>query len=58
LLKTRLGENDDFSLILGGPLYQLFCRAHLCGKVLEQLHRRVLVICGIAWLPLLLFSVL
>jgi len=56
--KTRLGENDDFSLILGGPLYQLFCRAHLCGKVLEQLHRRVLVICGVAWLPLLLFSVL
>ena len=56
--KTRLGENDDFSLILGGPLYQLFCRAHLCGKVLEQLHRRVLVICGVAWLPLLLFSLL
>ena len=55
---TRLGENDDFSLILGGPLYQLFCRAHLCGHVLEQLHRRVLVICGIAWLPLLLLSVL
>lgn len=55
---TRLGENDDFSLILGGPLYQLFCRAHLCGKVLEQLHRRVLVSCGLAWLPLFLFSLL
>jgi hypothetical protein len=56
--KTRLGENDDFSLILGGPLYQLFCRAHLCGQVLEQLHRRILVICGVAWLPLFVFSVL
>jgi hypothetical protein len=55
---TRLGENDDFSLILGGPLYRLFCRAHLCGKILEQLHRRVLVILGVAWFPLLLFSVL
>jgi len=55
---TRPGENDDFSLILGGPLYQLFCRAHLCGKVLEQVNRRLLVMCGVAWLPLLLFSVL
>jgi hypothetical protein len=48
----------DFSLILGGPLYQLFCRAHLSGKVLELLRRRVLVLCGIAWIPLLVFSVL
>lgn len=55
---TRLGENDDFSLILGGPLYQLFCRAHLCGQILEQLHRRLLLMCGIAWLPLFIFSVL
>jgi hypothetical protein len=58
LLDTRLGENDDFSLILGGPLYQLFCRAHLCGKVLELLRRRILVICAVAWLPLLVLSIL
>jgi hypothetical protein len=51
-------ETQDFSLILGGPLYQLFCRAHLCGKVLELLRRRILVLCGIAWAPLLVFSVL
>jgi hypothetical protein len=49
-------ETQDFSLILGGPLYQLFCRAHLCGKVLEMLRRRILVLCGVAWLPLLLLS--
>src|SRR5215475_2155477 len=53
----RTYEND-FSLILGGPLYQLFCRAHLCGHVLELLRRRVLVICGVAWLPLLVFTIL
>jgi hypothetical protein len=58
LIDTRLGENDDFSLILGGPLYQLFCRAHLCGKVLELMRRRVLVLCGVAWFPLLAFSIL
>src|SRR5882672_6159003 len=48
----------DFSLILGGPLYQLFCRAHLSGKVLELLRRRLLVLCGVAWVPLFLLAVL
>jgi hypothetical protein len=51
-------DTQDFSLILGGPLYQLFCRAHLCGKVLELLRRRILVLCGISWAPLFVFSVL
>jgi hypothetical protein len=51
-------ETPDFSLILGGPLYQLFCRAHLCGKVLELLKRRLMVLCGISWVPLLLLSML
>jgi hypothetical protein len=51
-------ETQDFSLILGGPLYQLFCRAHLCGKVLELLRRRMIVLCGISWVPLLLLSML
>jgi hypothetical protein len=59
-ISENLNEREpyDFSLVLGGPLYQLFCRAHLCGKVLELLRRRVLVLCGIAWIPLFLFSVL
>jgi hypothetical protein len=52
----RKTDAYDFSLILGGPLYQLFCRAHLCGKVLELLRRRMLVLCGISWLPLLILS--
>jgi hypothetical protein len=51
-------ETQDFSLILGGPLYQLFCRAHLCGKVLELLRRRILALCAIAWVPLFVFSLL
>lgn len=42
----------DFSLVLGGPLYQLFRRAHLSGPVLEQLWRRIWVITLVAWLPL------
>jgi hypothetical protein len=53
-----LQEYPDFSLVLGGPLYQLFRRAHLTGDALELMRRRVLVITGVAWLPLLLLSVL
>jgi len=55
---TDQDEHDQFSLMLGGPLYQFFCRAHLCGHFLELLKRRVLVLCGIAWVPLLLLSAL
>ncbi len=48
----------DFSLVLGGPLYQLLRRAHLCGDALTLLRRRVLVISMFTWLPLLLLSAL
>jgi len=48
----------DFSLVLGGPLYQLVRRAHLSGDALELLRRRVIVISLFAWLPLLVLSVL
>jgi hypothetical protein len=47
---------QDFSLVLGGPLYQLFRRTHLSGPGLEQLWRRIWVITVVAWLPLLLLS--
>ena len=51
-------DSDDFSVILGGPLYQMFRRAHLSGDALELVRRRLLVIPLIAWLPLLVLSVL
>jgi hypothetical protein len=47
---------DNFSLILGGPLYQFFCRAHLSDPALHLLRRRIVVISMIAWFPLLVFS--
>jgi hypothetical protein len=50
-------EPYGFSLVLGGPLYQLFRRAHLSGDTLELLRRRILVIALFAWLPLLVLSV-
>ena len=51
-------EPFDFSLVLGGPIFQLFRKSHLAGDGLELLHRRLLVITLIAWLPLLLLSML
>ena len=53
---ATLKEPSDFSLVLGGPLYQMLWRAHLSGSVLELLGRRALVITLFAWLPLLLLS--
>lgn len=50
------GAEHDFSLFLGGPLFQFFRRAHLTGDGLEPVYRRVIVITAIAWLPLLLLS--
>ena len=51
-------EPGDFSLVLGGPLFQLFRRAHLSGSALELLRRRIVVITLLAWLPLLVLSAL
>jgi len=50
-------EALDFSLVLGGPVFQLFRRSHLAGDGLELLHRRLLGITLIAWLPLLFLAI-
>ena len=51
-------DPEDFSLVLGGPLYQIIRRAHLSGDALSLLQRRVLVITLVAWLPLLILATL
>jgi hypothetical protein len=55
--KSLVKEPSDFSLVLGGPLYQLMRRAHLSGDVLELVGRRVIILSLFAWLPLLALSV-
>jgi len=58
-MKTMpIPETADFSLVIGGPLFQLYRRTHLAGDALELLHRRILAIALFAWLPLLFLSVL
>jgi len=49
-------DQHDFSLVLGGPIYQLLRKAHLEGDHLELLRRRLLIITLVAWLPLLLLT--
>jgi hypothetical protein len=49
-------EAYDFSLVLGGPLYQLFRRTHLTGETLELVRRRVTAVMLFAWVPLLVLS--
>jgi len=48
----------DFSLVLGGPLFQLLRRAHLSDDALMLVRQRVVVIALLAWLPLLVLSAL
>src|SRR3954447_18443373 len=51
-------EPPDFSLVMGGPIFQIFRRSHLSGDHMELLARRVMVITLVAWFPLLLLSAL
>src|SRR5215831_9247146 len=51
-----LDDPPDFSIVLGGPLFQLLRRAHLEGNHLELLYRRVLVFLAVTWLPLFLLA--
>jgi len=53
-----LREPRDFSLVLGGPLFQLFRKAHLTGDALELVRQRIIVLSLFTWLPLLVLSAL
>jgi hypothetical protein len=48
----RYDPATDFSLVLGGPLYQLFRRTHLQGPWFEFLGRRLLCIVSLTWVPI------
>ena len=54
---TPLQALQDFSLVLGGPLFQLLRRTHLSGDALELMRRRLILLSLLAWVPLLLLSV-
>ena len=56
--ENLLHEPTEFSLVQGGPLFQLLRRSHLSGDDLELLRIRIIVISMLAWLPLLVLSAL
>jgi hypothetical protein len=49
-------ETPSFSLVQGGPTYQLLRRLRLCGNDLEFAPRRIVAICLVAWLPLVILT--
>ena len=51
-------EARSLSLVLGGPLYQLFVRSHLVRPPLELLHRRIIALVLITWLPLAVLALI
>jgi hypothetical protein len=53
-----LQDAQNFSLVLGGPLFQLLRRAHLSDDALLIVRKRVIFIALLAWLPLLALSAL
>jgi hypothetical protein len=56
-VEPLLPKPEDFSLVLGGPLYQLWLRTRLSGDALQRLHRRIIALAALAWVPLLLLSI-
>jgi hypothetical protein len=57
-MSSDRAESPDFSLVLGGPLFQLLRRAHLADDALLLQRRRIVVISLFAWLPLAMLAAL
>jgi hypothetical protein len=56
--REPINARSDFSLVAGGPLYRLWRRTHLSGDEMQWLRRRMVVLALLAWVPLLLLSVI
>jgi hypothetical protein len=54
--KEKLRERENFSIVLGGPLFQILCRVHLSDDALMLLKKRIIFISLFAWMPLLMLS--
>lgn len=48
---------DDFSLVLGGPLYQMYLRTRLARPPFRLVERRIIAFVVVTWLPLLVLSI-
>src|SRR5436305_15344686 len=51
-------QESDFSIVLGGPVYQALLRLRMTRPPLDLLSRRLITIPLIVWLPLLALAVI
>lgn len=58
VVKSAVEPDQDFSVVLGGPLYQLMLRSGMIRPPLGNLGWRIGVLTSVAWLPLAALSVL
>lgn len=49
---------ENFSLVRGGPLYQLYLRTRLIRPPFYLCHLRIIAFCLLTWIPLLVLSVI
>lgn len=59
--KSMSSDRDhprDFSLVLGGPIFQILLRSHLTDDALGHVHQRIIALSLFTWLPLLVLSAL
>ena len=55
-LSGHVWQKEDFSLVIGGPLFQILRRTYLSGNALELLRRRIVFFVALTWLPLCFLS--
>jgi hypothetical protein len=48
---------EDFSLVLGGPLYQMYLRSGLVRPPADLVQRRIIAFILVTWLPLLILTI-
>jgi hypothetical protein len=56
--RRQTSEPADFSIVLGGPLYQLLLRARMVQPSMGLLRRRVDLAVVLTWLPLAVLTIL
>ncbi len=53
---AAISDPQEFSLAVGGPLYEAYLRTHLAAPPLRFVHRRLVAYLLINWVPLCLLS--
>jgi len=54
--ETAASAVKDFSIVVGGPVYNLLLRLHLIRQAVPNMRRRFIALLAVIWLPALLFS--